>query len=326
VTRLLNPYPIKFIPILKETIWGGEKLHTVLHKENLSNHIGESWEISGVRGNQSVVSNGSFKGKLLNELIDSYKDNLIGHFNYQKFGTTFPLLFKFIDANDDLSIQLHPNDDLAIKRHNSFGKTEMWYVVDAEKDAKLYIGFDKKYTKEEYLNKFNNGEILEIVNEIPVKKGDTFFIETGTVHAIGKGVLVAEIQQTSDITYRIFDWNRTDKNGISRELHTELAIDAFDFSKTKPRNISSAIRTNESVKLVECEYFKTNKLAINKNLIKDISQLKSFIVYMCVEGEGTISIANSKETIKKGETVLIPAVADEIIFEGIDLQLLEVYL
>jgi mannose-6-phosphate isomerase len=326
VTKIINPYPIKFFPILKETIWGGEKLFKLLHKENLSNHIGESWEISGVKGNQSVVCNGEFKGKELTELISIYKEDLIGYFNYQKFGTTFPLLFKFIDANDDLSIQLHPNDDLASKRHNSFGKTEMWYVVNAEIDAKLYIGFDKEYTKEDYLEKFNKGEILNMINEVKAKKGDVYFIETGTVHAIGKGVLVAEIQQTSDITYRIFDWNRTAENGTSRELHTDLALDAFDFTQAKPTKISSPTIYNESVKLISCEYFKTNKLTIQQNLIKDVSGIKSFIVYMCVEGEGSLKVSNYKEKIKKGETVLIPAIVEEIIFEGFDLQLLEVYI
>ena len=326
MTKLTQPYPIKFTPILKETIWGGKKLSELLHKESNSNNIGESWEISGVKNNISLVNNHVFKGKALTDLIETYKDDLVGHFIYQKFGNTFPLLFKFIDANDDLSIQLHPNDAIASKRHNSFGKTEMWYVVDADKGAKLYVGFDKEYSKEEYLEKFNNGEILEMVNEIEVEKGDVFFIETGTVHAIGKGVLVAEIQQTSDITYRIFDWNRTDNEGNSRELHTEQALDAFDFSKTKLEKIKYENTLNQTETLVECEYFKTNKLTVKGELKKDISSLKSFIVYMCVEGEGIISVNGQKEIITKGETILIPAVVEEIEFEGSKLELLEVYI
>ena len=236
------------------------------------------------------------------------------------------LIYKFsVDANDDLSIQLHPNDALAKERHNSFGKTEMWYVVDADKQSKLYVGFDKEYTKDQYLSKFNNGEILEMVNAVEVEKGAVFFIETGTVHAIGKGVLIAEIQQTSDLTYRIFDWNRTDDNGVSRELHTDLALEAFDFSKTQIENISYQNKSNQTEKLVSCPYFTTNKLNVEGSFKKDLSKIDSFVVYMCVEGSGEIAIGENKEQFRKGETILIPAIVDAIEIKG-EAELLEVYI
>lgn len=324
--QIKNPYPIKFTPILKELIWGGEKLKKVLQKNSFSNKIGESWELSGVENNVSEVSNGAFKGESLNQLIKTYKGSLVGSLVYEQYGNKFPLLFKFIDANDDLSIQLHPNDALAKKRHNSFGKTEMWYVVDTDKHSKLYIGFDKKYTKETYQEKFDKGEILEMVNAQEVKKGDVFFIDAGTVHAIGKGVLIAEIQQTSDVTYRIFDWNRTDKNGKSRDLHTDLALDAFDFSKTQIESISYNNTLNKSVALASCPYFTTNKLLVKGKIQKDLSEIHSFIVYMCVEGTAQISVGEYKEQIKTGETVLIPASVDDIQIESENASLLEVYI
>jgi len=321
-----NPYPIKFVPILKELIWGGEKLKNVLHKDSFSNKIGESWELSGVEGNVSVVSNGALKGETLNSLIKNYKETIVGSKIYQVFGDTFPLLFKFIDANDDLSIQLHPNDELAQKRHNSFGKTEMWYVVDTDKESKLYIGFDKEYTKDTYLTKFNNGEILEMVNDKEVEKGDVFFIETGTVHAIGKGVLIAEIQQTSNLTYRIFDWNRTDDKGNSRELHTDLALDAFDFSKTQIERIPYENTINKPEKLVVCDYFTTNKITVKGSFKKDLSKIDSFVVYMCVEGNAEICIEENTEQLRKGETILIPAIVDEIEIKATYIELLEIYI
>lgn len=324
--QLKNPYPIKFTPILKELIWGGEKLKNVLHKNSFSNKVGESWELSGVDENVSVVSNGELKGNSLNDLIETYKDELVGSVVYNQFGNTFPLLFKFIDANDDLSIQLHPNDKLAKERHNSFGKTEMWYVVDADEHSKLYVGFDKEYSKETYQSKFEKGEILEMVNDIEVEKSDVFFIDAGTVHAIGKGALIAEIQQTSNITYRIFDWNRTDNQGNSRELHTDLALDAFDFSKTQIEKIAYNDTLNQSEKLASCPYFTTNKMLVKGEVKKDFSNINSFVVYMCVEGNSEISIGKNSVQLNVGETVLIPASAEKVMISSSNATLLEVYI
>ncbi|MCL4162945.1 UNVERIFIED_CONTAM: hypothetical protein GTU68_029289, partial [Idotea baltica] len=224
----MNIYPLKFIPILKERLWGGTKLRDVLGKPIESDITGESWEISTVKGDVSIVSNGEFADISLQNLIDQYPEELLGKRVLERFGKEFPILIKFIDAKQDLSIQLHPNDELARKRHNSFGKTEMWYIMDADSDAKLIVGFNKDISKSEYSKSLEENRLLELLNYEKVKEGDTFFINTGKIHAIGAGVLLAEIQQTSDVTYRVFDFNRKDKNGDLRELHTELARDAID--------------------------------------------------------------------------------------------------
>ena len=223
-------YPIKFEPILKDKIWGGEKLKTVFNKKSTRNDIGESWELSDVDGNVSIVNNGVLKGTSLKTVLNTYKANLVGENVYNKFGNNFPLLIKFIDAKEALSIQVHPNDTLAKERHNSFGKTEMWYVMQAEAEGNLIVGFNKNTSKEEYIKHLEEKKLLEILNQEKVQQGDVYFIPTGRIHAIGAGVLLAEIQQTSDITYRVYDWGRLDDKGNSRELHTELALDAIDYT------------------------------------------------------------------------------------------------
>lgn len=320
-------YPIKFIPILQQKIWGGTKLVSQFNKNTNLSDIGESWELSGVKNFVSKVSNGNLKEKTLTELIKKYKGDFVGDKIYKKFGNEFPLLFKFIDAADDLSIQLHPNDDLAKERHNSFGKTEMWYVLDADNEAKLYAGFNKKMNKEEYLKHFKKGEILDVIHIDEVKKSDAFFIEVGTIHAIGKGILIAEIQQTSDITYRIYDWDRVDSEGKGRELHTNLALEALDFDKVGSCKLRYKNEVNTANQIYSCKYFTTNKLNITKRIDKNISSIDSFIVYMCVEGKGIITVENNREKIQKGETILIPAKAREVTLQtDKNLELLEVYI
>lgn len=230
----MSLYPLKFNPILKDKIWGGSKLKTVLNKDfSPLPNAGESWEISGVEGDVSVVSNGFLEGNNLEELIEIYMGDLVGDHVYENFGIEFPLLIKFIDANDVLSIQVHPDDVLSKERHNAFGKTEMWYVIEADKGSELIVGFNQKVDKDTYIKKLEEGRLEEILNNEPVAKGSCFFIPAGRVHAIGKGILLAEIQQTSDVTYRIYDFNRTDDKGTPRELHTELAVDAIDYSFEK---------------------------------------------------------------------------------------------
>ena len=199
-------YPLKFQPILKDKIWGGQKLQQILNKPTSSTEAGESWEISDVEGDTSVVSNGTMAGTSLKSLMELHTTDLLGHKNFQQFGTKFPLLIKFIDAKSDLSVQLHPNDALAKARHNSFGKTEMWYVVQADPDSNLIVGFNQPMTKELYLKHLEAKTLESILNFDTVEAGDTYFIEVGRIHAIGAGVLLAEIQQTSDITYRVYDW------------------------------------------------------------------------------------------------------------------------
>ncbi len=317
-------YPLKFEPILKDKIWGGQKLKSLLNKKSQLSNVGESWEITDVEGDSSIVKNGSLEGQSLKHLLSTYKADLIGEKNYRKFGNKFPLLIKFIDAKEDLSIQLHPNDALAAKRHSSFGKTEMWYVMQADENAKLIVGFNQKVSPEIYLDHLKRKKLTEILNFDTVTTGDTYFIDVGRVHAIGAGVLLAEIQQTSDITYRVYDWDRLDSQGNSRELHIDLAIDAIDFEMKDDFRIEYSKTANQSNEMVSCPYFTTNYLKIDSKIQKENSQ-DSFIIYICVDGEATIKSANYSETIKKGETILLPAAIKTYQIDSKNGTVLEVY-
>lgn len=319
---MLN-YPIKFQPILKDKIWGGDKLVNKLNKKSSLKGIGESWEISDVKGDISVVKNGVLLGKTLKELLETYTSDLLGKNNFANFGTSFPLLIKFIDAKQDLSVQVHPNDALSKKRHNSFGKTEMWYIMQADLGSRLILGFNKTITAEDYVKLLEEKKIMSVLNDVPVEKGDAFFIETGTVHAIGAGIVLAEIQQTSDITYRIYDFDRVDDAGNERELHTELAIDALNFSDKIDTEIKYTKAKNSLNEVVKCQYFKTNFIPVVGVLELDYSKTDSFVIFMCVEGDATISLEENVETINFGETVLIPASAKNVIIKG-NCNLLEV--
>lgn len=305
-------YPLKFYPILKERLWGGTKLKEVLGKPLESNITGESWELSGVKGDISVVSNGELSGTSLQQLIDSRAEELLGKSVVERFGSDFPILIKFIDAKQDLSIQLHPNDKLAKERHNSFGKTEMWYVMDADDDANLIVGFNRDVSKDEYAESLKKDTLLDLLNYEKVGKGDTFFINTGKVHAIGAGVLLAEIQQTSDVTYRIFDFNRRDKNGNLRELHTEQALDAIDYKLKNDFKVDYSSDVNTVNAMVDCPYFKTDHLHLTENWNQDLTARDSFTILMCVDGSTEIANEYGTVHIKKGETVLIPAIAKSL--------------
>lgn len=321
-------YPLKFKPILKEKIWGGEKLKDLLNKESTKNNIGESWEISTVENDISTIVNGKWKGKSLKELIEMFGGQLLGKKVYQEFGNQFPLLIKYIDAKEALSIQLHPNDELAKSRHNSFGKTEMWYVMQADQKANLQVGFKELVNKETYLNNLENKTLVEILNFDEVKKGDVYFIPTGRVHAIGAGVLLAEIQQTSDITYRIYDWERKDSNGNYRDLHTDEALEAIDFNVETRYDTNYDRPLNKISNIIDCQYFTTNILPIGKVVRMDNSSKDSFVIYMCVGGDGVIIRSNNyEETVHIGETILLPAILN--IFEIVPLgasELLEIYI
>ncbi|MFK5957715.1 MAG: mannose-6-phosphate isomerase [Lutibacter sp.] len=320
---MLN-YPLKFKPILKERIWGGTKLVTQFNKKSSLKNIGESWEISDVNESVSIVSNRFLKGTSLRKLVESYKWDLIGRNNYANFGNNFPLLIKFIDAKQDLSVQVHPNNVLSKKRHNSFGKTEMWFVLQAEENSRLIVGFNKTISTEEYVQLLEDKNILSVLNDVYVKKGDAFFIETGTVHAIGAGIVLAEIQQTSDITYRIYDFDRVDENGNTRELHTELAIDALNFSEKIDLVRNYKTNKNTLNTIVNCNYFNTNFIPVLGKITLDYSQTDSFVVFMCIEGNATVTIFNNTELIEFGETILVPAIATEVIIEANNCKLLEV--
>ena len=322
-------YPLKFTPIYKDKIWGGNKIKTVLNKDfgGLPN-CGESWELSGVEGNVSVVSNGFLAGNTLEELVEVYMGDLVGDQIFEIFGIEFPLLIKFIDANDNLSIQVHPDDELSMKRHNAFGKTEMWYVLQADSGSKLQSGFSQQVDQESYLEKLQKDELTDILNFEEVAAGDVFFIPAGRVHAIGKGILLAEIQQTSDVTYRIFDYDRRDDEGNPRELHTELALDAIDFTLIPEYKSKYEPKPNKSVELVKCNYFTTNLLNLNEVVEKDYNQLDSFVIYVCLEGELLIETESGSETVQKGETILIPASIESVRLKptSASVKLLEVYI
>lgn len=317
-------YPLKFNPILKERLWGGTKLRDVLNKSIENDITGESWELSTVKGDVSVVSNGDLVGTSLQELINTKTNDLLGKSVVERFGTDFPILIKFIDAKQDLSIQLHPNDELAKKRHDSFGKTEMWYVMDADQDAELIVGFNKDVAKDEYANSIKNDTLLDLLNYEKVKEGDTFFINTGKIHAIGAGVLLAEIQQTSDITYRVFDFNRKDKNGNLRELHTEQALDAIDYTKKDDFKVAYSTEKNEVNTMVDCPYFKTNFIELTENIKQDVTSRDSFTIYMCVGGSATVKNEFGEANLVKGETILVPALSKSIEIISSEVKLLEV--
>lgn len=306
-------YPLKFNPILKQTLWGGEKIIPFKNLSESIHNVGESWEISGVRDNESIVANGEYKGMSLTQLVRTLKGELVGEANYARFGDTFPLLIKFIDAEQDLSIQVHPSDELAKKRHNSMGKTEMWYVVDAAPNAKLRSGFSQEITPKEYKDRIHNSTITDVLQEYPIHKGDVFFLPAGRIHSIGAGAFIAEIQQTSDITYRIFDFNRKDANGNTRELHTELAKEAIDYEVLDDYRTHYEVEKDEPVELVACPYFTTSLYDLTENISCDYSELDSFVILICMEGAcKVIDNEGNEVSIHAGETILLPAAIQEI--------------
>ncbi|MCL2327834.1 MAG: class I mannose-6-phosphate isomerase [Bacteroidetes bacterium] len=314
-------YPLKFNTILKEVIWGGEKISTFKGISPIRQNIGESWEISTVPNYVSVVTNGEWQGKQLTELIEQHKNKILGKKIYQKYKNELPLLFKFIDTKDHCSVQVHPCDKLAQRRHACLGKTEIWYIIDAEPNATLISGFSKSISVEEYKKRVQENTLEEVLVRHYPKSGDVFFIPAGRIHAIGKGLLVAEIQQSSDITYRVYDYGRKDANGVSRELHTKEAIEALDFSVLPHNELKqeTAHSNSHSTELIDCDFFKVRLLNIKGNTIKDYRSLDSFVVYMCIQGACELvplAVAERSRSeggfrgaspLKQGESVLIPA-------------------
>ena len=306
-------YPLQFTPILKERIWGGTRLKTVLGKKAKTERCGESWELSGVSGNVSKVANGFLRGNNLQELIEVYMGDLVGDRIYERFGIEFPILVKFIDAQDDLSIQVHPDNQQAAERHGAYGKTEMWYVMDAGNDSNLIVGFNKKMDREKYVQALNDRKLKEIMNFEKVTAGDLFFIPAGRVHAIGKDILLAEIQQTSDVTYRIYDWDRVDVDGKSRELHAKLALDVIDYSLHNEYKTNYQKPQQGTAQLINCPYFTTNIVCLGQPMEKNYQNLDSFIIYICTSGACDIRWGTAERlNIRKGETVLLPAILDKI--------------
>jgi len=321
-------YPMKFTPLFKDKIWGGKKINSALGLDygTLPN-CGEAWMISGVEENETLVSNGYLEGNSINELVEVYMGDLVGDKVFEQYGTEFPLLIKFLDSNDWLSIQVHPEDELAQKLQVGRGKTEMWYILEAEKDAELIIGFNRKLSREEYLDYFNRKKLTDILNFEKVEKGDVFYIPAGRVHSLGPGILLAEIQQTSDATFRIYDWDRMDAAGMQRELHTDMALKALDFDLYDDYKINYKEKKNKTVSLVESPYFSTSLLAFDKPVTKNFEELDSFVVYMCVEGRVVVKSGTGKTELRMGEVVLVPNAVEEITIEPLGkAKLLEIYI
>lgn len=323
-------YPLKFTPIYKERIWGGNRLETQFGKDlGGKDNIGESWELSAVEGDISVVSNGYLAGNDLQEMIEIYMEELVGEKVYEKYGLEFPLLIKLIDANDDLSIQVHPNDTVASERHNAFGKTEMWVALDDTGSPRLITGFNQDTDRESFLKNLEENTLPQLFNYETVKKGDVFFVPAGRVHAICSGNLIAEIQQTSDITYRIYDYDRKDKDGNGRELHLDMSLDVIDYKKVRNPKVNYKPEENSPVELVSCPYFTTNRFDITKPIGRDYYQFDSFVILICIDGACEVGTANGfKEMLKKGETLLIPASLNSVVLNPGDgsASLLEVYI
>jgi len=321
-------YPLKFEPILKERLWGGNSLAEKYHKtEDLQTKFGESWEISDLDENISMVVNGFLAENDLRELIETYMGELVGDTVFDKNGLGFPLLIKIIDAQEDLSVQVHPDDSLAQKKYEQNGKTEIWYIIHAEENAGIYVGFNKQVEKQDYIAAVQNKTVDSLLQFYPVKKGELFFIPAGTVHALGKGIRVAEIQQPSDITYRIFDWNRVDVNGLPRELHVAEALDAIHFNENENYKIEYEEKFNTTSILFRSVFFNINAIIFDQPLQKNYATIDSFVVYLCVEGEVHLFGEDFHEVLYAGESALIPAAISEIdLVPNTKSRLLEVYM
>lgn len=317
--------PLKFNALLKSTLWGGDKIIPFKNLDIQQENVGESWEISGVKDNETIVADGPYAGKKLNELVEELKGKLVGEDNYQRFGNEFPLLIKFIDARQDLSIQVHPTDEIAKMQGKERGKTEMWYLMDSDKDATLLCGLKKKITPEEYAQMVENDTIVDAIDRYEVKEGDCFFLPAGRIHAIGTGCFLAEIQQTSDVTYRIYDFKRKDKDGNYRQLHTKEAAECINY------NVESNYRTeytpvkNQGVSLVQCPYFNTAVYDLNEPMTIDYSELDSFVILIGVKGNATITDNEGNTfTLQAGESVLVPATTETLKVDG-KIKFLETY-
>lgn len=317
--------PLKFNALLKSTLWGGDKIIPFKNLDVQQENVGESWEISGVKGNETIVADGPYAGKKLNELVEELKGKLVGEDNYQRFGNEFPLLIKFIDARQDLSIQVHPTDEIAKMQGKERGKTEMWYLMGSDKDATLLCGLKKKITPEEYAQMVENDTIVDAIDRYEVKEGDCFFLPAGRIHAIGTGCFLAEIQQTSDVTYRIYDFKRKDKDGNYRQLHTKEAAECINY------NVESNYRTdytpvkNQGVSLVQCPYFNTAVYDLDEPMTIDYSELDSFVILIGLKGNATITDNEGNTfTLQAGESVLVPATTETLKVDG-NIKFLETY-
>lgn len=318
--------PLKFSPLLKSTLWGGDKIIPFKHLDCNQKDVGESWEISGVKDNESIVSAGEYQGVKLNDVVAQLKDKLLGKENYARFGNEFPLLIKFIDARQQLSIQVHPSDEIAKRQGKERGKTEMWYIMDGEPDAKLRSGLKNKITPEEYKEMVDNDTITDAIAEYQVKEGDCFFLPAGRIHSIGAGCFLAEIQQTSDVTYRIYDFKRKDKNGNYRQLHTQQAAECIDYHVENNYRTEYTPEKNKGVNMVNCPFFTTSVYDLDEPMTLDYSELDSFVILIGIKGEGILKDNEGNEvTLREGESILYPATTETISVSG-TIKFLETYI
>ncbi|OJV23441.1 MAG: hypothetical protein BGO30_09140 [Bacteroidetes bacterium 41-46] len=301
---MTNLYPLKFKPILKERVWGGEV-----------------WQISGIEGENSLVSNGFLKENSINELVETYLGELTGDAIYESFGNVFPILVKILQINDPLSLQLHPSDEISIERHDSYGKTECWYILEAKPSAKIYLGLSKDLTPQEFYDHCNNDSVEGILNVITPKRGDFIYIEPSTLHAATGGITVAEIQQVSDVTYRVYDWGREHNPETAREMHLDLAIDCINYNKMELR-APHYLYDGESVSeeegkrvLSDCKYFKVSLMELQDIKRLESDSFSSFIIYFSTEGEAIIRGGNGEVSIKRGECAIVPAYLGEYTIE-----------
>lgn len=310
-------YPLKFMPLFKDKIWGGNKVRDLLKVDySPLERLGELWVLSAIEGQETVVENGFLAECTINEVIEMYNDELLGEDNFDRFSSDFPLLIKIIDANDNLSVQVHPDDDYALKHDMLNGKTEMWYVLQADKGSKIYEGFTQKETKADIINRVRNKNLTDVLHYDDAQEGDLYYIPAGEVHAIGKGVLLAEIQQSSDATFRIYDWDRVDDNGRPRQLHLEQALKVINLGKQdQSAKCHYHYHLNQTTNLVECPYFVTNLVPLTTGLKKDLSHSDTFYLYFCIKGEGFVSALNERVPIKAGEIIMVPAIANDVLLE-----------
>lgn len=303
-------YPFLFEPNLHTVVWGGHLLRPYKGLEPSVEPIGESWEVSTVPTSISIVANGVWKGKDLISVINEQTEAILGKKVNEKYQGKLPLLVKFIDAKRDLSIQVHPNDEMAMREHGKMGKSEMWYIIKAEPGAHLYAGFKQEITPYEYQKRIEDGSITEVLADHKVKAGDVFYLPAGRVHAICGGIMLAEVQQSSDVTYRIFDYNRPGMDGKPRELHTELAAKALNFHVEENYRTEYDDKADKAVQIIDSPYFDVRVMEINKPKHRDLRKYDSFVISMCIEGDCKIHVRSTDDEIelKAGNSTLIPAV------------------
>ena len=315
----------KFRPLLKSTIWGGNKIVSFKQIDDKQANVGESWEVSGVKDNESVVAEGEYQGWNLNDVVAEMKEKMVGHENYKRFGNAFPLLVKFIDARQDLSIQVHPDDETAHRQGKTMGKTEMWYALESDPGASLRVGLKKAITPEEYAGMVDDGSIVDALEQYQIHADDCFFIPAGRIHAICKGAFVAEIQQTSDVTYRIYDYKRKDKEGNYRQLHTKEAAEAIDYTVYDDYRTHYMPKKNEPVDLVDRPFFHTTVYDLDEPMLIDYTDLDSFVILVGLQGEAIVTTSDGEEvSFRQGESLLLPATADTITLSG-TIKFLETY-